>query len=373
MHRFILLALFISCSVTPGETEVTSIKIISENGTTLSKTEQTQLIVLGFDENGNESELTRTPLWSVSNENITLTNGGIAIANKVGTAVISANYKELTHSITLHVIDSTKRNKYIYVSDVGVERKGPFKIKKYDISGNYITDYITTNLSRPQDIVFIENKGEALISNLGSGSITRHDINTGEFKSIFAAELQGPTRIDIGPDGLLYVLQWDGGPVKRFNLNGVFIDDFTSVSITRAIGMAWDSNNNFYVSSWANGENGFVEKFNSKGIFLERLISDNLRGPTDIWMDENDDLYVNDWTDNNIKRFRLDGAFLGVFALGIQNPEGVAFLEDGSIIVGSAQSRSVLKYDSNGKYKGNIIHPESGRLFTPNAVVLREE
>ena len=46
---------------------------------------------------------------------------------------------------------------------------------KYDENGENPEVFITTPLNRPQDILFLEDRGEALVSNLGDNRITRHD------------------------------------------------------------------------------------------------------------------------------------------------------------------------------------------------------
>lgn len=67
----------------------------------------------------------------------------------------------------------------------------------------------------------------------------------------------------IGPDNLLYVLQWNGnGRVKRYQLDGTSMGDFTNASVNQSIGLDWDSSGNLYVSSY-NGDS--VRKFDSNG------------------------------------------------------------------------------------------------------------
>ena len=125
-----------------------------------------------------------------------------------------------------------------------------------------------------------------LISNLSSGNINRHNINSGQFIDSFATNIGGPTRIKIGPDGLLYVLQWTGdGLVQRYQLDGTFVDNFTSVGVFQSIGLDWDNEGNLYVSSYNNGANGSVRKFDPEGNDLGLLIDTGLQGPTDIWFD----------------------------------------------------------------------------------------
>ena len=109
----------------------------------------------------------------------------------------------------------------IYVSDAGNFNNPPWQILKFDQNGQNGEVFISENLAWPQDIVFLEDKNEVLISNLNTGRITRYNSETGAYMSNFATGLGGPTRMKIGDDDLLYVLQWTGdGLVKRYSLEG---------------------------------------------------------------------------------------------------------------------------------------------------------
>lgn len=258
----------------------------------------------------------------------------------------------------------------IFVSDVGFNRNGPHVIFRYDEQGNNGSPFIDTQLARPQDIVFLEDQGIVLVSNLQTNRINKYDIISGEYRGEFATGLNGPTRVEIGPDDLIYVLQWNGGFVKRYQQNGDFVDDFTDVAISQAIGIAWDSQNNLYVSSFNNGNSGFVRKFNASGIHQGFFINSNLAGPTDIWFDEEGNLLVNDWSANSVKKFDPQGAYSGVFITGIGQPEGVDFL-NGNTLIGDSRNGAVKMYDSDGTFLQNIVAPGAAGLTTTNAVTVR--
>ena len=66
-----------------------------------------------------------------------------------------------------------------------------------------------------------------LISNLNTGRITRYHTDSGMYIDNFATNIAGPTRMKIGADSLLYVLQWGtNGKVLRFELDGTFLGEF---------------------------------------------------------------------------------------------------------------------------------------------------
>jgi hypothetical protein len=258
----------------------------------------------------------------------------------------------------------------IYVSDAGNFSSPPWKILKFDENGENPEIFINTNLAWPQDIVFLEEQQVVLISNLNSGRITKYNSSTGDYIEDFATGISGPTRMKIGADSLLYVLQWNGnGKVLRYQLDGTFVDEFTSDTVNQSIGIDWDSNGNLYVSSYTKKR---VRKFDQNGNDLGFFVNSNLLGPTNIWFDENGDLLVSDYNGTAVKRFDSDGDYLNDFITGIHYSEGVDFFPNGNILIGNGATSSVKMFDSAGTYIEDFIPSGSGGLMTPNAVVIRE-
>ncbi len=264
------------------------------------------------------------------------------------------------------------QNFQVYISDAGNFQNPPWQILKYDengANGQVFIPHQSGHLAWPQDILFLESRNEMLVSNLNTGNIARFNATTGAFISDFATGIGGPTRMKIGPDGLLYVLQWQGnGKVRRYNLDGTFVDEFTSVGVQSSIGLDWDEQGNLYVSSY-NGK--FVKKFSPTGADLGNFISTNLSGPTNIWFAENGELFVVDYNGNSVKRFGSLGNYLGVFISGLPRGEGVDFFPNGNLIIGSGGAHAVRIYDADGALLSNLAAPGALGLITPNAVVLR--
>src|SRR3990170_1225071 len=96
----------------------------------------------------------------------------------------------------------------IYISDAGNFNLPPWQILKFDANGENGEVFIDDHLDWPQDIVFLEDQNVVLISNLKSGQILRFNARTGDYIDVFAGSIGGPTRMKIGVDSLLYVLQW---------------------------------------------------------------------------------------------------------------------------------------------------------------------
>jgi len=263
------------------------------------------------------------------------------------------------------------QNNDIYVVDVGPNRGPPFQVLKFDENGENPQVFINSELNRPQDIVFLEDSNTALVSNLASDRITKYDATTGNYLGNFAVgRADGPTRMKIGADNLLYVLQWFGnGKVLRYQLDGTFVDEFTSVGVTQSIGLDWDRQGNLYVSSF---DQRHVRKFDSDGNDLGLFISSNLLGPTNLWFESSGDLLVLDWSGTSVKRFDSDGGYLGQFILGLVQAEGIDTLSNGHFLIGNGGTSAVKQFDESGNFVKDFIPGGSGGLATPVAVVRRE-
>lgn len=270
------------------------------------------------------------------------------------------------------------QNLEIYVSDAGAFSAPdlPWQILKYDQNGQNPQVFIdqNQNLSWPQDIVFLESQNVVLISNLNTNTISRHDISTGNYISDFAMVSGGPTRMRIGPGNLLYVLQWSltDNKVKRYQLDGTFVDEFTSVGVPRSIGMDWDSNGNLYVSSF-NGKT--VRKFDASGNDMGLFVDSELEGPTNVWFRPNGNLLVLDWSAGNVEEFDATGNHVGEFISGLGGPEGITSFPNGDILIGNGGNGipgSVNMYNGSGVFIKDLIPLGSGGLEQPNAVVLRD-
>ena len=265
---------------------------------------------------------------------------------------------------------ANSQNYEIYISDAGNFNNSPWQILKADATGENVETFISENLAWPQDIVFLEEENIMLISNLNNDQINRHNATTGDFIDNFATNADGPTRMKIGPDNLLYVLQWNGnGKVMRYQLDGTFVDEFTSTGIPDAIGIDWDGNGNLYVSSYTGD---LVQRYDSDGNDLGTFIDSNLEGPTNIWFDDGGDLMVSDYNAGSIKRFNSAGEYQGEFIDDLNFCEGIAFLPDGNMLIGNGGTSSVREYDSDGEFIDDFIPSGTADLLTPNAVVMRE-
>jgi hypothetical protein len=265
---------------------------------------------------------------------------------------------------------ATAQGEEIYVVDTGNFSAGPFQILKYNDDGTNPALVTNTNLSQPQDIFFLEDKNIMLVSNLLSGSITSYNAETGAYIGIFAQGIGGPTRMKLGPDNLLYVLQWQGnGTVRRYQLDDTYLGEFTTVGVNQSIGLDWDQAGNLYVSSFADRT---VRKFDSNGVDQGLFINSGLSGPTNIWFEANGDMLVADWSGGFVRRFDSNGNFLSNYIGGLSQAEGIGYLANGNLLIGNGGTSAVKMYDSSGAFISDVVSSGSGGLLKPNAVIVRK-
>lgn len=246
-------------------------------------------------------------------------------------------------------------------------------IKKFDADGNFIENFVAPSaspLNWPQDILFINNDTEAIVTGLNNNAIFRYDGATGALIDTFAYTISGPTRIKIGPDGYLYALEWSGGGrVMRYDLAGNFIDTFTNIPVIESIGLDWDASNNLYVSSFSGAE---VFRFDPSGNYTDNPISGSLAavGPTNLWFAPSGDMYILDWTGNKVVHYNASFQVQPTFIAGISKPEGIAQLPNGDLLIGSGGSNpQIRRYDSAGNFIG--VFASGNGLENPNAIYVK--
>jgi sugar lactone lactonase YvrE len=364
-----LLACCFGCGGDDAEQlRLNSIKIEAEQ-VKLELNEVITLAVSGRDQNGGDIEISSEIVWSTSNANASVDVDGVVTGLVIGDVIITATVDGISKSIDIRIWDSTAPRTEIYVTDAArFNNGGPYKVIRYDEDGAFAETLIESNLAWPQDIVFLEEEGTMLVSNLSSNKIEKFDITTGDYKGTFATVSNGPTRMKIGSDNLLYVLQWNNSAgVLRYDLDGNFVDDFTSVGVNRAIGMDWDTDGNLYVSSFQ----GSVQKFDADGNDQGTLISSNLQGPTNVWINASDEMLVLDWTGGVIQKFDLDGTFIETFATGLTQPEGIDMLPNGNLLVGNGGASTLRIFNSDGTSEGDLFSRGFGGLQQPNGVIIR--
>lgn len=271
----------------------------------------------------------------------------------------------------LCIMVSRAQEVLVYASD-----RANDAVNVYDQDGNFLDVFIESGaggLSNPQDLIFHPD-GSILISGFNNTQILQYDGTTGEFLGPFSNgyDIQGATRMEIH-NGLIYVLQWNSNyQVLRFEMNGDFLDEFSNIGVYQAIGITWDEEDNMYVASYGGGANGSVQLFDQEGNLQGFFGSTNytLAGPTNIWFGPWGFLWACDYSQNRIVRFTEEGDFIDEIVSQIPNPEGVAYLPNGDLLVAERGGDRISRFGVEGEPLGRWDN--GGTLSEPNFVRVQE-
>lgn len=273
---------------------------------------------------------------------------------------------------------SAQNTHYIYVSDAGDFNIQTSQILRYDLDGSnpqvFISsdDFVANSVGWPQDILFLEDEGVVLISCLIGNKITKHDATTGDYIEDFASVPGGPTRMKIGPDGTIYVVQWSliDNNVLRFELDGTPLGEYTNDGVSRSVGLDFDVSGNIYVGSYGSNT---VTKFDSAGNSEGILIDTNLSGPTNVMIEQGGTILVLNWDAGNIQRFDSNGNHIETFTTLVTQPEGIAIHPVSlNYVVGNGGLGQIDAFAPDGTFAETIVSSGSGGLMQPNAVVFRD-
>ena len=284
----------------------------------------------------------------------------------------------LVIALNLCALSFAQPSHYIYVSDAGNFNIPTSKVLRYDLDGSnpqtFISSdfFVANNVGWPQDILFLEDQGVVLISCLIGNKITKHNASTGAYIEDFADVPGGPTRMKIGADGYIYVLQWSNSinKVLRFQQDGTPMGEFTDVGVSQSIGMDWDASGNLYVSSYGGSK---VVQFDTAGMSQGDFITTELSGPTNIMTEADGNFLVLNWNGGNIKRFDSSGGYIETFTTDVAQPEGIAIHPvSNNYIIGNGGPAKIDEFAPDGTLVGTIVESGSGGLMQPNAVVFRD-
>lgn len=80
---------------------------------------------------------------------------------------------------------------------------------------------------------------------------------------------------------------------------------------------------------------------------------------------------VNDWSTGLVVGFSPEGNFINNYITGLSRPEGVAYLDNGQLLIGNGGTGSVKRYNSDFTFDKDLVMMRLGGLKRPNAVVIR--
>lgn len=193
----------------------------------------------------------------------------------------------------------------------------------------------------------LSSQAALILASFGATDEVRmFDSVTGADVGAFASGIADPSGIGFDPvNGFVYVADFNANNVLKYTTEGTLIGSF-GTGLSGPDGLTVDSFGNVYVSNYL----GFnVKKFDSFGN-LVTTISTSGR-PEGMGFATNGDLLVNIYTGTfggTIRRYDSSGVFVNTFASGMTNPLGMAVDSAGNVYVTNFGAGTVFKYSSSG-------------------------
>ena len=244
------------------------------------------------------------------------------------------------------------------IYDLFVASQNTNSVKRYNgITGAYMGNFVAPGsggLNAPQEVAWGPD-GHMYVTGFFTPYLMKYDSANGNYLGQFSSgyALDNPGKMTFGPDGKLYVSQWGttNNKVVRFNgTTGAFIDEFSSIAFgpSNAMAHAWDAQGRLYVVGFASRD---VKRFDVNGNFMDVFIptgtgAAQLKGPVELMLDNNNNLFIVDWQASNIKKYNATtGVFISVFISGgLNNCEGITVDNAGNFYITNYTGNAVNKY-----------------------------
>jgi glucose/arabinose dehydrogenase len=267
---------------------------------------------------------------------------------------------------------------HILVADFQLNRIGRYDVATGASLGTFASvPKPNEMLVGPDGLLYVTSSGTTLSS---PHSIIRFDPATGQNLGEFAtnASLRG---FDFGPNGNLFAADVESGAIVEFDRHtGANLGSFVS-GLADPVAVRFGPDGDLYV---ARGHHQTSPSFNvlrfdgltgaSKGVFA----SAGIQNPQNLLFGPDGSLYVANQlvlsspTENVTRYNGLTGELDSSFTLtgSTINPQGLAFLPDGQLLVGTG-SNSVRRYNATtGAYIDDFI--QGGMLFSGGVVLVPE-
>jgi len=259
--------------------------------------------------------------------------------------------------------------------DLYVSSRSNHTIKRYNSeTGQFLGDFVPSGsggINAIQEVFFGPDNHLYAVGRFNT-AVFRYNGETGEFMGPFTSgyALDEPTKMSIGPDGLLYISQWGqtNSSVVRFNMDdGTFVDEYTE-NLDRPCKQAWDEDGNLLLAVLGTGQ---VRKYDGTSQ-TGTVFASGLSSPTYLWVQEST-AFVCEFSTGTVRRFStLDGSSQGLFINeGLTNVEGFTFKENGNILLCDWTLNSIVEYDANGNLIGTLT--SAGNMSNPNSLAFKND
>lgn len=263
------------------------------------------------------------------------------------------------------------QNQYLLVTDAAEDT-----VRKYALDGTYLGTVFESGaggLDQPLGLT-VAPDGSLLVSGDLTGKVHQYDMNTGESLGIFAEAdgMIGPAGITIHA-GMLWASDGRSGAVYRFNADtGELVDRFIEgMRVPEAV--MFDGAGNVIVGDWLTSEFRVYDE--TTGDFERQIVRNNgLARPLHAEISAGGDsilavnFFGNTLTEHDIESGELIRSVdLRANGAPMSGPVDWITLDDGSHIVSSTNTGTLLKYDADWSYVGVFA---TGNATRAGAMVL---
>jgi DNA-binding beta-propeller fold protein YncE len=244
-------------------------------------------------------------------------------------------------------------------------------------TGEFIGTFASgEELANPRNFTFGPD-GNLYVVNFDAHNVARFNGGTGEFMDVFVTPNgeypKEPYGIAFGPDGNLFLGEPSDNSVLKFSgQTGQFDSAFISTGLIHPVGLIFRDDGLLYITNSMEGDD--VRRFDAlTGAYFDTLVAKGaggLDGPQDLAFGPDGNLYISSFYTNEVIRCNSEtGAFVDVFVSsnsgGLTAPVGIAFGPDGNLYV-TSHTDQILRYDKEtGDFMGTFVPAGSGGLEEP--------
>jgi len=199
-----------------------------------------------------------------------------------------------------------------------------------------------------------------LVAHRFAGEIVQFGANGRE--GIFAKDgLKAPGAVIAGPDGNIYVSDYERSAVVRYAPDGVALGTFASEGLDAPLGLLFDPSGNLLVVNYGSKNVVKIAPNGTRSAFITK----GLDGPVSIVRTANGEFLVSNSVGNNIRRYSAIGADLGILTTNVNVPIGIALNSAGVIHVANAFSNTIGRFAPDGS---SLAHFGAAHLDAPTGL-----